>query len=396
MSSSLAHVTRESILKAIKECDQLGKEAFLKKHGFKDSTKYVLRHGGKDYPSKAIVGVAAGYKSSEFSGGAAKVGALLQKFGFDFEQLAFGFAAAVAAGIIAASAPADAAVDTRPTAASGKPATYFASGSNRPADIRGFARIGHAIGVAADEVSATAENELMSLAGMGVEVFVDSGAFSEVEFNPAKMGFDVVKPIDAADWQERLDLYARLGAVLGSQLHVVAPDMVGNQVVTLQRLAKYAEEMRALRSLGCHILVPIQKGAMSQVEFDKKVEAVLGFNDYVRALPCKKGATTVDELRAFCAARKPAKLHLLGLGVKNRQADDFLAVIAEESPDSIVTMDSNKIAASVGRGNGKPRILTAARDMAEKLIAAGRSAITHVQELAIVLAFGAGFQLSML
>jgi hypothetical protein len=96
---------------------------------------------------------------------------------------------------------------------------YFASGSSRPADIRGFAAIGHAVGVSAPEVSPNAERELARLAGTGLAVFVDSGAFSEVEFSAE--GVRVVRPIDHAAWTARLALYGRLAAALGSQVHLV-------------------------------------------------------------------------------------------------------------------------------------------------------------------------------
>jgi len=112
-------------------------------------------------------------------------------------------------------------------------------------------------------------------------------------------------------------------------------------------------------------------------------------------MPCKKGATTAAELRAFLAARKPARLHLLGLGEKNRQIDAYLAAVRDNAPNAVVTLDLNKIAASVGRGGGKPRVLTAARDLAQKLIEAGKTTIQSAQELGIILAWGAGYQLAL-
>lgn len=115
---------------------------------------------------------------------------------------------------------------------------YFASGSSRPADIRGFAAIGHAIGVAAPEVSANAEAELVALAGRGIPVFVDSGAFSEVTFGAE--GVTVVAPITDADWRERLALYRRLAVALGPDVYLVAPDRIADQEETIRRMARYA------------------------------------------------------------------------------------------------------------------------------------------------------------
>lgn len=388
--ASIQNVTRAAILEAIKECDTLGEAAFLAKHGYGKSAKFVLRHNGKDYPSKAIVGAAAELSAKEFSGGRATVEKLLTRHGFRVEQLMLGFMAGLAVAASVATAPE--AVEQETTVSDGA-AIYFASGSNRASDIRGFAAIGHAIGVAAPDVSPNAENELHELAGTGIPVFLDSGAFSEVDkTNPTK----VVKPITEAQWQKRLDLANRLAATLGEQLHVVAPDQVANQKVTLERLTRYAPELRALRSQGAHILVAIQRGELSQAEFDRRVEAILGFGDYTRALPMKKSATSTKEVRAFVKARKPARIHLLGMGIKNRLAEETLATIAKVTPDAVVTMDSNLIAASVGRQAAEPRLLTRARDMATKLINAGKTAIKSAQELGIILAFGTGgFQLAL-
>jgi hypothetical protein len=266
--------------------------------------------------------------------------------------------------------------------------TYFASGSNRPADIRGFAAIGHAIGVAAPEVSPAAEAELVALAGTGVKVFVDSGAFSEVVFGPE--GVTVVKPIEHAEWMTRLALYGRLAKALGPQVYLVAPDRIGNQEETLARLTKYAPELVALRALGANILVPIQKGTNSQAKFVELVTVALGFSDFVHAIPSKKKATTMAELGAYLAEVKPMKLHFLGLGIKNALYGEVMALINELVPGAVASFDSNLICANVGRGktDATRRRLTVARDIAVTLIAAKATKFASPQELGIILAFG--------
>src|SRR5215472_7917225 len=198
---------------------------------------------------------------------------------------------------------------------------YFASGSNSPADIRGFAACGHAIGVAAIEVSANAEAELVKLAGTGLPVFVDSGAFSEIEFGPK--GPQVVRPLTAERWAKTFGLYRRLAVALGSQLSVVAPDRIGDQEHTLALLTRYAAELAELAKLGANVLVPIQKGRWSQTEFARAVERVLPFG-WTAAIPSKKNATTLEEVESFLRDYQPARVHFLGLGVKNRLAPAVL------------------------------------------------------------------------
>lgn len=260
---------------------------------------------------------------------------------------------------------------------------YFASGSSRPADVRGFSAVHHPIGVAADEVSPAAEAELCRLAGTGLPVFVDSGAFSEVEFGPA--GPVVVRPIGHEDWLRRLALYARLARALGPQAYLVAPDRVGDQDETLARLARYRDQLAELRALGARVLVAVQKGAMTQAAFVRRCAEVLGFDDFVHALPSKKNATTLEELAAYVAEVRPAALHLLGMGARNRNAARALALIAAASPETVVSMDSNLIAASVGLRPMRPlsRACVEARD----LISRG-AGFRSGQEFGIMLAFG--------
>jgi hypothetical protein len=52
--------SREAVFGAIAECDRLGEEAFLATHGFGQTRHVRLVHDGRDYPAKAILGVAHG------------------------------------------------------------------------------------------------------------------------------------------------------------------------------------------------------------------------------------------------------------------------------------------------------------------------------------------------
>lgn len=386
---SLKTVTREGILAAIAECEQIGKEAFLAKYGFAASAKYVLRHGGKSYPSKAIIGAAAKLGPRAFSGGRAHLGKTFAKLGFSIGALAF---VATTPRVVSYAAAAHGEESTENQVET----VYFASGSNTPDQIRGFSAIGQALGVAHCELTANGENALHALAGTGLPIFVDSGAFSEVEFGPE--GPRVVAPITETQWAEILNTYARLAATLGRQLFVVAPDQVGFQAETLGRLERWAPEVRALIASGANVLVAMQKGpAMTQAEFYGKAVQILGTTEFVTALPCNKNATTVEEIAEFCAKVKPKRMHLLGLGLRNGRTPEAARVVAETSPETVLSLDSCLICESVGRNNGRvshpaekakgPRVFTAAKDIARKMIAAGKSLLA-LEELAIHLAWG--------
>ncbi len=235
-------ITRVDVLNAVSECDELGKAAFLSAHGYRDSVRYHLRHDGRSYPSKAILGAAAGLTSKEHFGGARETVSLLGRLGFHVRNSDTGEVVdalgldKIRVDMIAAGFD-DPAPEwpTLPVT----PAAYFLSGSNRPGEIASLGKVGADIGVAAPEISEAAESELHALAGSDVLVFVDSGAFSEVRFGPG--GVEVVKPISDEDWAARLALYKRLATSLGSSLYCVAPDMIGSQSVTLARLGRFSD-----------------------------------------------------------------------------------------------------------------------------------------------------------
>jgi predicted restriction endonuclease len=82
-------VTREAVLAAISEYEQLGQDAYLARHGFKRARKFVLFHDDRVFDSKAIIGGAHRYATgaplaaAEFSGGERTVVARLSALGFD-------------------------------------------------------------------------------------------------------------------------------------------------------------------------------------------------------------------------------------------------------------------------------------------------------------------------
>ena len=88
---ALSSLTEAGVLAAIAEFDQLGREAFLARYGYKKSRSYFLVRNGERYDSKAIAGAAVAFSqpgtdalsASAFSGGEATVQAALNRLGFE-------------------------------------------------------------------------------------------------------------------------------------------------------------------------------------------------------------------------------------------------------------------------------------------------------------------------
>src|ERR1700761_1811817 len=85
---TLADLTKQSVLDAIAEHDQIGRDAFLARYGFGTARAYFMVHGDRRYDSKAIAGAAHHHatgrslSAAEFSGGAATVKPMLESLGF--------------------------------------------------------------------------------------------------------------------------------------------------------------------------------------------------------------------------------------------------------------------------------------------------------------------------
>jgi hypothetical protein len=252
---------------------------------------------------------------------------------------------------------------------------HFASGVNAPGEVRGLALSGRNYGITANEIREGLIAELELFAGGLQELFVDSGAFSEVKFGPE--GPKVVRPMTDADWDRVFDLYQWAATSYGPRARLVAPDRVGCQATTLARLATYAPQIAACAALRAQIIVPVQKGEIPMGEFFQLECAILNLRETpIAGIPMKKDATSMAELAEFVATLPwfGARIHLLGIGPSATRGKvkfvDVIALIKRIRPNADITSDSVTIRRLVGRSNGRggaPRALTAAQDRARAL-----------------------------
>jgi len=82
-------VKRSHVMSALAEHDQLGSREFLGRYGFGRARAYALWQDGREYPSKAILGVAYLHATgrpataAEFSGDEQEEAKVLSDLGFD-------------------------------------------------------------------------------------------------------------------------------------------------------------------------------------------------------------------------------------------------------------------------------------------------------------------------
>ena len=91
-SPAWGQVTRDDVLRAIKEYDRLGPERFFSEHGFAPATTYELVWEKRAYPPKALLGTAYEFAtgrrlgSSDFEGGKTGAVRVLGQLGFTVEK----------------------------------------------------------------------------------------------------------------------------------------------------------------------------------------------------------------------------------------------------------------------------------------------------------------------
>ena len=263
----------------------------------------------------------------------------------------------------------------------GKP-IYYASGTNKPGEIRGMAQAGRDLGVAADQCrDCLPALEQIAKKYPKIRVFIDSGAFSEVSADPkvqAKAGLTPqpgvllpVAPITKDEWHKRLQLMLEAGRALGSRLLIMAPDRVGDQEETLQRLKWFKSSgwLAKLRKTGMEIAVVLQGGKLDPIAYEKKVAKVLGWRGYSVAFPMMKAWTPLPLIAAYIQAARPRRVHLLGIGPKARRSEgrpnaaDVRTQLFAKFRKVGWSWDTALIRQSVGREPGREALYTWAQDI---------------------------------
>jgi hypothetical protein len=204
----------------------------------------------------------------------------------------------------------------------------FRSGMSSASDLRGGIDAGVPIGVVASKLSTQAKIlALPRYLDLGGAVFIDSGAFSE-------MGTGV-----EPDWNTILGTYESVSDLCNdrSRLFVVAPDKVGDQASTLERLNAHLARVLNLIHAGCRVIVPLQTGALPVAEMLDRVIDMLGTSDFVVGIPSNKEALSISDCESLCHHA----YHILG----RVQMDDDQAMrisgLRKECPDAVITADAN-------------------------------------------------------
>lgn len=281
--------------------------------------------------------------------------------------------------------------------------SHIFSGMNDPGEVLGALQSGVNFGITANEIRETELDGQTILdlieqaAGSPNKLFIDSGAFGEIDFH--EDGPPTVNPkkeLKDPHWQYVFRLYLwAAGLWRGGSLYLVAPDRIADQVHTLRLQNKYRVFMQLIeatvleRSARVNIIVPVQKGSMSMGDFwQRELEALQLQHQPICGIPLKKDATSAQDLFAF-AETTPffgTRFHLLGKGPASKDYDKLVWGLKAIRPQCEITTDSThrRWIGSTNAPGGGPRKWTreiaVARARGETGPAAKRHAMTVVQQ----------------
>lgn len=219
---------------------------------------------------------------------------------------------------------------------------HYRSGASSLGIMRGYVLAGVPFGVALTEMQpgTPAWDVMIDYARRGGEVFVDSGAF------PA---FTRGEPVD---WQRNMAMVRRLIAEApGARLHIVMPDIIGDQDASLALLRQNADYVREVIAAGHDALVPIQKGRRSPYEAWAEGARIIGTDDFTASVPSNQAAFGIADLESLMGGpRKPRRVHFLGIAGRRELLAQMAAVVHRHAPHTLVTSDANRLRAKVGQG----------------------------------------------
>ena len=236
-------------------------------------------------------------------------------------------------------------------------ARSFASGSSSPAEFEGFRRAGVPIGVVAGLLSRPMQAEVVKHVSSGGHVFVDSGAFGVAKAAAKQGGGGKV------DFSKVFGIYDTLVAGLTANhenLLLVMPDVIGKQAETHDLQRAYAKKIRGYIDAGVRVLVPVQLGELSPAEALEVSRRIIGRSDFATAIPANLSAFTAADLSNLAGAH-PGRLHLLGIGGREKALNKLVGAIHAIAPETEITTDSNRLKGWVGYTDAaktRPRLVT--------------------------------------
>lgn len=228
-------------------------------------------------------------------------------------------------------------------------------GGDNPGAHQGWTNTGRASGIV----------EVGKAVLQGHDVFVDSGAYGihqanmkrqqnpqqalgagwsdlALDFNQVMKRYDDI--IQAIDTENAVQDPVEWG-----HLHLVMPDVIGNQAETMALWGKHLSDIRALLPIqgqkwdmnrDTDAIIPLQKGALSLTELYQHAVDLFGTDQFRVGIPANAAAISTKDLAEFIRNVNPAKIHFLGVASPETLNPLIDVIKANAKGDIDITADS--------------------------------------------------------
>lgn len=195
--------------------------------------------------------------------------------------------------------------------------TAYASGLSRPADFMAAAQAGHAVGVVAEELSASAMALLaQAVVDFRIPLFVDSGAYGHFRrdgpMSSAAIDFAVV--LQAYD-----DVLEAICAENAAEEHLpppllVMPDVPGDQAASARQLWAHRGYVSSLLRFPrlARPIIPLHHGRRPLSWLYRDLVQMLGSEGFIVGIPAAAAALPASAISELFTNAAPRAVHVLG------------------------------------------------------------------------------------
>lgn len=233
--------------------------------------------------------------------------------------------------------------------------TAYASGLSRPADFMAAAQAGHAVGVVAEELSASAMALLaQAVVDFRIPLFVDSGAYGHFRrdgpMSSAAIDFAVV--LQAYD-----DVLEAICAENAAEEHLpppllVMPDVPGDQAASARQLWAHRGYVSSLLRFPrlARPIIPLHHGRRPLSWLYRDLVQMLGSEGFIVGIPAAAAALPASSISELFTNAAPRAVHVLGALSERRLHPRIWQVLAVAASPPDFSADANVVRGRVIRG----------------------------------------------
>jgi len=228
---------------------------------------------------------------------------------------------------------------------------HFESGLSNITDLEGFIPTGLPIGIELHRSSKKVIDCVVDYINNGGKAFIDSGAFEA--FRSGK----------AIDFGKTMDSYIKIMKSISnemrSNLYIVAPDVLDDQIKTIQLQIEHSDCLREMIGQGVNVLTPIQRGPHKFTQVYHLLKKVLGTDNFSVSVPSNKVPWSWEELSEFVVRCKPKAIHFLGISSRRPKKyfrfEKLLRKVCGN--DAVMTSDACSLRSSMRKGHDLMKVI---------------------------------------